>query len=155
MKLNLFGFPANAWDKLDVIPWFLLLAILAALGMAILRIGGSRWEPPIPPSAAVAVLGGLATLLVGYRIVSPPEIVELRGIPVHITVELGAYLSLVAAAAIAYGGYRAMGERGTSFAGVAAALSSQRPRRPWKAAPKQPPRSGQFASKRQSPSSSD
>jgi uncharacterized membrane protein len=126
--IALFGFPANAWQILDVIPWLLLLAILAALGMALLRIRRSKWEPAIPPSAAVAVLGGLATLLVGYRTIFPPEPAVVRELPITITVELGAYLALVAAAAIAYGGYRAMGERGTSFAKVAEALKEPRRR---------------------------
>lgn len=122
----LFGFPANAWQSLDVIPWILLLAILAALGAALLRVSGSEWEPELPPAAAVAVLGGVAALLVLYRIVFQPDF-GLGGVPVAITVEPGAYLSLAAAAGVAYGGYRAMGERGTSFAQVADALSVKRP----------------------------
>ena len=121
----LFGFPADAWQSLDVIPWILLLAILAALGAALLRVSGSEWEPEVPPSAAVAVLGGVAALLVLYRIVLQPDF-GLGGVPVAITVEPGAYLILAAAAGVAYGGYRAMGERGTSFAQVSEALSRGR-----------------------------
>jgi hypothetical protein len=122
----LVGFNGDAWHSLDVIRWFLLLTIIAALGAVLLRTSGSKWEPAVPPGAAVAVLGGLATLLVGYRIVVPPEFDEYAGLAVHFTVELGAYLSLAAAAGIAYGGYRAMGERGTSFAVVAESLSRDR-----------------------------
>ena len=124
--LVLFALPANAWQILDVIPWLLLLAILAALGMAVLRAGGSKWKPAISPSAAVAVLGGLATLLIVSRILFPPEPAGVSELPIRITVELGAYLSLVAAAGIAYGGYRAMAQRGTSFAKVADTLSGRR-----------------------------
>lgn len=123
--IGLFGFPADAWQSLDVIPWVLLLAILAALGTALLRLSGSEWEPEVPPTAAVAVLGGVAALLVLYRILFHPDF-GLGGVPVAITVEPGAYLSLAAAAGIAYGGYRAMGERGTSFARVADSLSKER-----------------------------
>jgi hypothetical protein len=118
------GFPADAWQGLEVVPWLLALVVLAALGAALLRVLGSRWEPAIPPPAAVAVLGGLATLLVLYRIVFPPDF-GLGDVPVAITVEPGAYLSLAAAAGVAYGGYRAMGERGSSFARVADGLSRE------------------------------
>lgn len=151
--VNLFGFPADAWQILDVVPWLLLVAILAALGMALPRIAGWKWEPAVPPSAAVAVLGGLATLLILYRIVVPPDAPEIREIPIRITVELGAYLSLAAAIGIACGGYRAMGERGTSFATVADGLASRR-RRSRKNAPKRPPRPEPRASRKRSQSSS-
>lgn len=155
VKLNLFDFPANAWDKLEVVPWFLLLTVLVALGMAVLRIRGSSWQPAIPPSAAVAVLGGLATLAILFRIVSPPDTVEIKDIPITITVEYGAYLALAAAAGIAYGGYRAMGERGTSFSKVAESLANEQPRAPRKDAPQHPRRPERSASKRRSRSSSD
>jgi hypothetical protein len=123
--ISLFGFPADAWESLDVIPWILLLAIVAALGTALLRLSGSGWEPEIPPAAVVAVLGGVAVLLILYRILFHPDF-GLGGVPVAITVEPGAYLSLAAAAGIALGGYRAMGERGTSFAKVADSLAGRR-----------------------------
>jgi hypothetical protein len=153
--LSLFGFPANAWQMLDVIPWLLLLAILAALGMVLLRVGGRKWEPPVPPSGAVAVLGGVATLLVGYRIVFPPEPTDISELPIRITVELGAYLALAAAAGIAYGGYRAMGERGTSFARIADSLASGRSRTGPRPAPKKSRRPSPPASQKRSRSSSD
>jgi hypothetical protein len=152
--LVLSGLPANAWQILDVIPWLLLLAMLAALGMAVLRVGGSKWKPAIPPSAVVSVLGGVATLLIVYRILFPPEPAGVSELPIRITVELGAYLALVAAAGIAYGGYRAMAQRGTSFAQIADSLSSERPRRSKPAAKKSRPPE-RFASRRRSRSSSD
>jgi hypothetical protein len=152
--IGLFGFPADAWQSLDVIRWLLVLAILAALGAALLRVSGSEWEPEIPPTAVIAVLGGMATLLVLYRIVFPPDF-GLGGIPVAITVQTGAYLSLAAAAGVAYGGYRAMGERGTSFAQVADGLAVKRPAKQTGPKPKRSPRSARSASRRRSPSSSD
>lgn len=152
--IDLFGFPANAWDKLGVIPWILVTAVVAAIGMAALRIVGSKRESAIPPSAIVTVLGGLAVLLVGYRIIDPPGIPEVSGASLRITVEYGAYLSLAAAAGISIGGYRAMGERGTSFAKVADELASEQPR-PRKGAPKRSPRREPRALRKQSRSSSD
>lgn len=129
-RVDLFGLPADAWQSLDVIPWLLVLTALVALATAVQRLAGWRWDPVVPPSAAVALLGGLSTLLVLFRILSPPDLVEASagpGIPLAETVELGAYLALAAALGIAYGGYRAMGERGTSFAKIADGLSKPRP----------------------------
>jgi hypothetical protein len=99
-----------------VIPWFLLLVILAALGAALLRMSGSKWEPAISTNAVVAVLGGMATFLVGLRIVVPPDIARIDDI--YTTVELGAYLTLAAAAGIATGGCLAMKEEGFSIPGL-------------------------------------
>ncbi len=143
------GAGGSAWQSLDLLPWFLLLVALVALGAALLALRGSRWRPAIPLSAAVSVLGGVATLWVLARVLFPPAFGSLGGVPVNATVELGAYLGLAAAAGIAYGGYRAMGERGTSFAEVADGLS--RPKPPRGSAPRSPARP---SSRRRSPSSS-
>ena len=62
----------NAWQALEVIPLFLMLAIVVAVGAALLRLVGSDWKPAIPPGAAVCVLGLLAALLILIRIISPP-----------------------------------------------------------------------------------
>jgi hypothetical protein len=149
------GAGGSAWQTLELIPLVLMLTIVVTVGAALLRLSGSKWEPEIPPSAAVAVLGGLSTLSILLRIVFPPDLGDLGGVAINANVELGAFLGLVAAAGIAYGGYRAMAQRGTSFGQVADGLSSRRPRPPRKSAPKRPPRRGKSASKRRSPSSSD
>lgn len=120
------GAGGSAWQALDVISFVLMLTVVVAVGAALLRLAGSTWEPAVPPSAAVAVLGGLATLLVLFRIVVPPDFGTLGGVTVNATPELGVFLGLAAAAGIAYGGYRAMGERGTSFAQISDSLSRDR-----------------------------
>jgi hypothetical protein len=120
------GAGGSAWQTLELIPLILMLTIVVTVGAALLRLAGSKWEPEIPPSAAVAVLGGLSTLGILLRIVFPPDLGDLGGVAINANVELGAFLGLVAAAGVAYGGYRAMGERGTSFAAVADSLSRDR-----------------------------
>jgi hypothetical protein len=129
----------GAWHSLEVVPWLLVLAILAVLGSALLRLRRPEWQPAIPLVAAVAVLGGASFLLILLRILFPPNF-DSGGIPIVVSVEAGAYLALAAAAGIAYGGYRAMGERGTSFAKVADALSKPgaKPRRRPGPAPRSP-----------------
>jgi hypothetical protein len=120
--LSIFDTGGNAWHSFEVAPWLLTVVVLAAVGAAVLSLRGSEWRPAIPPSAVVAVCGGLATLLVLWRILVPPDF-GAGELPLVISVQLGAYLALVAALGVAYGGYRAMGERGTSFAKIADALS--------------------------------
>jgi uncharacterized membrane protein YhaH (DUF805 family) len=110
----------SAWDALDVIPIFLMLAIVAAIAVAVIRLTDADVEPPISMNAIVAVLGGLAVLLILYRIVNPPGDGDaLAGVGVDITLKLGIFLGLLAAAGIAYGGYSAMREEGATFGGEA------------------------------------
>jgi len=115
----------SAWDTLEVIPLFLMLAIVVAVGAAILRLGGSDWKPAIPPGGAVCVLGILASALILIRIIAPPgpggTFSELA---FETTLRLPIFLALAAALGIAYGGRRSMGEEGSSFASIAKRLES-------------------------------
>ena len=113
----------NAWDALDNIPVFLMIVILFTLVVVGLRLTDSAFEPAVPLGAVVAVLGGISTLLVLYRIVNPPGGGEVPGLSVDVSPTLGIFLGLIAAAGIAYGGYRAMQEEGASFGGTADRLS--------------------------------
>jgi len=119
----------NAWQTLEVLPLFLMLTIAVAVGAAILRASGSDWKPAIPPAAAVCALGLLAALGILGRMISTPDLGG-EGIAYGVDLELGIFLALAAALGIAYGGWRAMADEGTSFAGVGKRL--ERP----KAAPK-------------------
>ena len=62
-------------------------------------------------------------LLILFRIVDPPSFGSFGGVSVDGTVEFGIFLGLIAAAGIAYGGYMAMKEEGTSFGDTADRLS--------------------------------
>jgi hypothetical protein len=130
--LSLVVHGGNAWQTLEVLPLLTMLAIVVAVGGALLRLTGSDWKPAIPPAAAVCVLGLLAALGILWRMVSPPDLGG-EGIGYSVNLELGIFLALAAALGIAYGGWRAMADEGTSFAGVAKRLES--PKRP-KSAPK-------------------
>ena len=118
------GSGGDAWQTLEVIPLFLMLAIVVAVGSALLRLSRSKWEPAVPPNTAVTVLGGLAVALILYRIVFPPSFGSLGGIAVEATLSLGVFLGLAAAVGIAYGGYRAMGEAGDTFESIGKRLES-------------------------------
>ena len=111
----------NAWDWLDVIPIFLMLAIVAAVGVAIVRLTDADLEPPISLNAIVSALGILAVLLILYRIIDQPggDVAGISGVDVDVTLKVGIFLALAAAVGIAYGGYRAMQEEGLTFADAA------------------------------------
>lgn len=117
------GSGSSAWDALDVIPLFLMLAIVVAIGVAVVRLTDADIEPPVSMNAIVAALGGLAVLLILYRILFPPDFGSLSGVSVDATLKLGIFLGLLAAAGIAYGGYSAMREEGATFGDAADRLS--------------------------------
>jgi uncharacterized membrane protein YhaH (DUF805 family) len=105
----------NAWDALEVIPIFLLLAIIAAVGVAVVRLTDALFEPAVSMNAVVAVLGAVAVILILYRIIDPPGGGSIAGVSVDVSPSVGIFLGLIAAVGITYGGYRAMQEEGTSF----------------------------------------
>jgi hypothetical protein len=123
----------NAWDSFDFIKIVMLLTIAAAIALAAMSAMGSRPNLPIAMSAIVAGLGILTTLLVLYRVIDPPA----EGLDRS----YGVFLGLVASAAIAYGGWRAMQEEGTSFGDQADRLqtSGSGTGAPPPAAPPSPP----------------
>jgi uncharacterized membrane protein YhaH (DUF805 family) len=113
----------SAWDVLDVIPIFLMAAIVVALAVAVIRLTDADIEPPFSLNTLVAVLGGLAFVLILYRIISPPDFADFGNVPVETTLKFGIFLGLIAAAGIAYGGYSAMREEGMTFGDAADRLS--------------------------------
>jgi hypothetical protein len=124
----LFTTGGTAWQALEVTPIFLALAIAVGVGTALLRAVGSDRKPVVLAGAAVCVLGGLASLLVLYRIISPPEAGSMQGIPTERGLQTAIYFALLAALGIAYGGWLIMRDEGTSFGLIAKSLES--PHRP-------------------------
>ncbi|HSK49085.1 MAG TPA: hypothetical protein VK889_01185 [Solirubrobacterales bacterium] len=116
----------SAWDALDFIPIVLLAVVVVTLVAAGLRLAEADYEPPVPANAVVAVLGGLAILLILFRLLFPPSFGEFGGISVDATRQLGIFLGLLAAIGIGYGGYKAMEEEGLTFKEVADDLSAGR-----------------------------
>ena len=127
----------SAWDALDVIPIILMIGIVVAVGVAIVRLTDAVLEPPISVNAIVAILGAISVLLILYRIIDPPSAGDIPGVDVNPAI--GIFLGLIAAVGIAYGGYRAMQEEGTSFGDLGDQFSSRGG--PGAGPPQQPPSS--------------
>jgi hypothetical protein len=118
------GGGGNAWDALDFIPIVLLITIAAALVLVGLRLADSAYEPPVPMSTIVTVLGVISVLLILFRIIDPPSFGDFGGVSVDATLSLGIFLGLIAAGGIAFGGYSTMKEEGITFGDAADRLSS-------------------------------
>ncbi len=97
---------ANAWESFDVIDLVLLLTVVAAVGVAVAAMMAQTVAMPIAASAITAGLGILSTVLVAYRLLDPPYDASRK---------FGAFLGLIAAAGVAYGGWLAMQEEGATF----------------------------------------
>ena len=71
---------------------------------------------PVAVSALAAGLGILAVVLILFRIISPPDFgAPDSGVDLDVGRGIGVFLGLIAAGGVAYGGWVAMQEEGTSF----------------------------------------
>lgn len=135
------SFGGNAWEVFGGIDIVLFLAALAGIGLAIMAASQSQVDIPVALSAITAGLGGLATLLVIYRIIDPPD--GGFGDVIDVSRSIGVFLGLIAAAGITYGGWVAMQEEGASFAGPGDRLGDPTTGTDAPPPPPPPPPSGQ------------
>jgi hypothetical protein len=93
----------TGWETLDFIDIVLFLVSVAAIGVVAARAAG---QLPVEVSGAVVLLGlgGLAVLLVLYRIIDIPA----DDVPAEVDLsrKIGIFIALAGSAAIAYGGWR-------------------------------------------------
>jgi hypothetical protein len=114
---------ANGWHTFTNSRWIWLITIIVSIGLVVFVAGQRKLSSPVSPSAIVAGLGALSTLLILYRIIHHPSGGVSGTIAgVHYSssygIKIGIWLGLIAAAAITYGGYLAMREEGTSISDV-------------------------------------
>jgi hypothetical protein len=97
---------ANAWELasfLDIV-WF--ITAVSGIALAALALQRTQLNLPVALSAIVAGLGIISVLTILFRIIDTPY---------DATRKFGVFLGLIAAAGVAYGGWTAMQEEGTSF----------------------------------------
>jgi hypothetical protein len=96
------GGSRTGWESVTTLRWLLLVTIVAALALVVAQI--TRRSPAIPVtlSMIVAVLGVIAVLALVYRVLINP--------PAH--EQAGAFLALLSAIGLAYGGYLSLREEG-------------------------------------------
>ena len=96
----------NAWHGLTVTRWVLLATIVASIGAVVLHASQRRHGNKTDTSLIVAALGALSAVLLIWRVL----IVLPAGNRV-IDQKLGAFLGLLCALGIAWGGYEAIREQ--------------------------------------------
>ncbi len=107
---------SNAWQAFGFIDIVLFVTILVAVGGALITANAQSVNTPVAISAITCGLGILSVLLILFRIVDPPGSGDIPdGFDIGISRGIGVFLGLIAAGGIAYGGWRAMEEEGTSF----------------------------------------
>ncbi len=121
------GGGGNAWDSLDFIPILLLIAIVATIGIVAVEASESDVDMPVHGATIITVVGVISFLLILFRIIDTPTFASYAGVSAEGSVEFGIFISLIAAAGMAFGGWRAMQEEGTSFGDAADRLSGGGP----------------------------
>jgi hypothetical protein len=99
-------YSVDGWNGLQGARWLILVTIL--LGLALVFFQATRRAPAIPVTLSlfVALLGGIAVLWLIYRVpIDPPG-----------GRDLGGWIGLIAACAIAYGGYKSLRREGIASA---------------------------------------
>lgn len=103
---------ASGWEALSTIDIMLLLVSLLAAAFAAAAVAGALPAGKASQAAtAVAAAGGLAVALTLLRVIDIPA--DDEGLPgVDLGREIGVFIALLAAGAVAYGGFRSMSEVG-------------------------------------------
>jgi hypothetical protein len=98
------GRSRTGWEALSSLRWLLVVTIASAFALVLAQI--TRRSPAIPVtlSLLVALIGPISVLALIYRV--------LINAPAH--EQVGAYLGLLSAVAVAYGGYLSLREEGIS-----------------------------------------
>jgi hypothetical protein len=115
ISVNVGSIGGDAWQVFGFIDIIIFLAAISGIGLALVAASSTEVNAPVALSAITAGLGILATILILFRIISPPD--QGFGDAVDVGRSFGVWLGLVASAAVAYGGWAAMQEEGATFTG--------------------------------------
>lgn len=92
--------PENAWYALSTLRWLMLATIAVAILAFLVRIPGNPRLVRLDLSPLVVVLGSVTSVLLVYRVLivlpAPNSVVDQK---------FGAFIGLLAAIGVAYGGY--------------------------------------------------
>jgi hypothetical protein len=99
----------TGWEALTDLRWLLLLTIVASFALCYLQAARRSPALPISFSVIVIVLGVLTALALIYRV-----LINEPGSDSVVVQKPGAFVGLVSALAIVYGGYRSMREEGVA-----------------------------------------
>jgi hypothetical protein len=92
----------SGWETLVSLRWLLAVTIAAAFGLVFVQATRPAPAVPVTMSLLVSVIGAISVLALVYRVLINP--------PAH--QHAAAYLGLLSAIGLAYGGYLSMREEG-------------------------------------------
>ena len=109
VSVNVAGFSASSdasgWEVFSTIDIILFLVAIAAIALVVLKAAG-QLPAEVPVALVLLGLGGLAVLLILYRLIDTPAPSDLPD-QVDVSRKIGLFLGLIGAAGVAYGGWRA------------------------------------------------
>jgi hypothetical protein len=94
----------TGWGALATLRWLLVVTILAAFALVLTQAMRRSPAVPVTLSLLVTVLGLISVLALIYRVLISPAANE----------QAGAYLGLLSALALAYGGYLSLRQEGVA-----------------------------------------
>ncbi len=98
------GHSQTGWQALTDLRWLIVLTIAAAFALVLAQVARRSPAIPVTLSLVVAVLGLITVLALIYRVLINPASHE----------QAGAFLALLSAIGLAYGGYLSLREEGIS-----------------------------------------
>ena len=102
---------ASAWEAFSFIDIVLFLVCVVVVGLVIVQMAETTPDLPAPPAQIITIAGAVAVVLILFRLIVTPGVdTGDTGIDVDLGREIGVFLALIAAAGIAYGGWRASSE---------------------------------------------
>jgi hypothetical protein len=106
-----FSGTATGWESMSFIDILLFLIGLIAVGVPVARMTDSLPED-VPGAMLIAAAGALGVLLVLWRIIDipNPDLPSILNNNIDYSRKVGVFLGFLAAAGVAYGGWRAMEE---------------------------------------------
>jgi hypothetical protein len=99
----------NGWHALTHLRWLMIVTVIAALALAYFQAARRAPAIPVTLSVIVTVLALLTVLLLIYRV-----LINVPGGDGLVDVRAGAYLGLLSALALLYGGFASMRQEGIS-----------------------------------------
>jgi hypothetical protein len=95
---------ASGWEVFSTIDIILFLVAIAAIALVALKAAG-QLPADVPVALVLLALGGLAVLLILFRLIDTPAPGDLPD-EIDVSRKLGLFIGLIAAAGIVYGGWR-------------------------------------------------
>ena len=104
----------TGWESFGTLfELLLVVAIAIAVGIAVARAMDALPPLPVEQGQMVLAAGAVAFLIIGFRLVDPPDLLDVAipNLDVNSSRKPAAFVALVAAGAIAYGGLLQRRER--------------------------------------------